>query len=168
MNKKATHLIPSIILYILAIALTAFAIWAYSQCSDIITQARASGQLPPTGVEYDIASFYMVNCGLYFALAVLMAAAGLILQRKQPAPIVVASTAVAPYSDAGDEEDYADDEEEPGDGGNGEEGTNDDSNGGEETNVEENDEWELSDKGNGEEEPGDEENGEEKSDELRS
>jgi len=96
MNKKALRLIPSIILYILAIALVAFAYWAYTQCSDIITQARAAGQLPTTGVAYDIASFYMVNCGLYFALAALMAACGLILQRRQPAQLAAAPPAAFP------------------------------------------------------------------------
>ena len=83
MNKKITHIIPSIILYIFAILLAVYTIWAYSHCADIITQAKAAGQLAASGNEYDIMSFYMGNCGQYFVSALLLAAAGLLLQRKQ-------------------------------------------------------------------------------------
>ena len=38
-----------------------------------------------SGNEYDIVSFYMGNCGQYVVFALLLTAAGLILQRKQPA-----------------------------------------------------------------------------------
>jgi len=93
MNNKASRIIPSIVLYLLAIALAIFSIWAYSQCSEIVAQVRDAGQLTTTGLDYDVVSFYMVNSGLYFALAVLIAACGLILQRKQPAPAEAASLA---------------------------------------------------------------------------
>ena len=82
MSKKIIHLIPSIFLYIFAGLLTAYALWAYNHCSEVISQARAAGQLAASGNEYDIASFYMGNCGQYFVFALLLAAAGLILQRK--------------------------------------------------------------------------------------
>ena len=84
MNKKIIYLIPSIVLYIFAGLLAIFTIWAYSHCADIISQAKAAGQLAARGNEYDIASFYMGNCGQYAVFALLLAAAGLVLQRKQP------------------------------------------------------------------------------------
>ena len=82
MNKRIIQLIPSIIFYIFAGLLAAYALWAYNHCSDIISQARAAGQLATSGNEYDIASFYMGNCGQYAVFALLLAAAGIILQRK--------------------------------------------------------------------------------------
>jgi hypothetical protein len=87
MSKRVVQLIPSIILYVFAVLLAVYAIWAYRYCADIISQARAAGQLATSGNEYDIASFYMGNSGHYFIYALLLAAAGFILQRKQPAPI---------------------------------------------------------------------------------
>jgi len=86
MNKRVIQLIPSIILYVFAGLLAVYAIWAYSHWVDIISQARAAGQLAASGNEYDVASYYMSNCGQYFVYALLLAAAGLILQRKQPGP----------------------------------------------------------------------------------
>ena len=85
MNKRIIQLIPSIILYIFAGLLAAYALWAYNHCSDIISQARAAGQLATSGNEYDIVSFYMGNCGQYAVFALLLTAAGIALQRK---PIV--------------------------------------------------------------------------------
>jgi len=82
MYKKIIHMIPSIILYIFAGLLAVYAIWAYSHCADIIKQVKAAGQLAASGNEYDIVSFYMGNCGQYFVFALLLAAAGLLLQRK--------------------------------------------------------------------------------------
>ena len=82
MNKKIIHLIPSAVLYIFARLLAIFTIWAYSHCADIISQAKAAGQLAASGNEYDIASFYMGNCGQYAVFALLLVAAGIILQRK--------------------------------------------------------------------------------------
>jgi amino acid transporter len=84
MNKRVIQLIPSIILYVFAVLLVVYAIWAYRYCADIISQARAAGQLATSGNEYDIASFYMGNSGQYFIYALLLAAVGLILHKKQP------------------------------------------------------------------------------------
>jgi len=84
MSKRAVQLIPSVILYIAAGLVAAFAIWAYTHSADIVSQARAAGQLATSGNGYDIISFYMANSGQYFIFALLLAAAGLILQRKQP------------------------------------------------------------------------------------
>jgi amino acid transporter len=82
MNKNILNLIPSIILYIFAGLLAAYAIWSYTYCADIISQAKAAGQLAASGNEYDIASFYMGNCGQYAVFVLLLAAAGIMLQRK--------------------------------------------------------------------------------------
>ena len=84
MNKRIIQIIPSIVLYIFAGLLVIFAIWSYIYCADIISQARAAGQLATSGNEYDIAGFYMGNCGQYVVFALLLTATGLILQRKQP------------------------------------------------------------------------------------
>jgi hypothetical protein len=88
MNKRTVQLIPSLILYIVAGLVAVFAIWAYNHCADIISQAREAGQLAASGNEYDIASFYMANSGQYFIFALLLAAAGLILHRKQLVPTI--------------------------------------------------------------------------------
>jgi len=85
MNKKVIHIVPSIVLYIFAGLLTIYAIWSYTYCADIISQARAAGQLAAGGNEYDIAGFYMANCCQYVVFALLLTAAGLILQRIKPA-----------------------------------------------------------------------------------
>ena len=85
MNKRAIQIIPSIVLYVFSGLLLIYAIWSYAFCADIISQARAVGQLAAGGNEYDIASFYMGNCGQYIVFALLLAALWLILQRKQPA-----------------------------------------------------------------------------------
>ena len=82
MNKRFIQVIPSIVLYIAAGLIAAYATWAYSNCVGIISQARAAGQLAASGNEYDIASFYMSNCGQYAIFALLLAAAGVLLQRK--------------------------------------------------------------------------------------
>ena len=83
MYKKTIQIVPSIVLYICAGLMAAYAIWSYIFCADVISQARAAGQLAASGSEYDIASFYMGNCGQYFVFALLLTAAGLLLQRKQ-------------------------------------------------------------------------------------
>jgi len=84
MSKRIMGMLPGLILYVAAGLLAIYAIWSFAYCADIIAQARAAGQLAAGGNEYDITSFYMSNCGLYFALALLLAAAGLLLQRKPP------------------------------------------------------------------------------------
>ncbi|MCL2126546.1 MAG: hypothetical protein FWH33_11265 [Oscillospiraceae bacterium] len=105
MNKRALQIIPSIVLYIFAGLLTIYAIWSYIYCADIISQAKVAGQLAASGNEHDIASFYMSNCGQYVIFALLLAAAGLILQRKQPARNESDSTVAFPVmNDALDDE----------------------------------------------------------------
>jgi hypothetical protein len=104
MNKKIIQLIPSIILYVCAGLLAIYAIWSFTYCADIISQAKAAGQLAASGSEYDIASFYMNNCGQYAVFTLLLAAAGLVLQRKQPASSKAVSSVKALKNDANDKE----------------------------------------------------------------
>ena len=77
--------IPGFVLYVIALLLAFYAIWSFIYCAGVISQAKAAGQLAVSGNEYDIMSFYMVNCGQYFVEALLLAAAGLLLQRGQSA-----------------------------------------------------------------------------------
>jgi hypothetical protein len=86
MNKKITQIIPSVVLYLAAVVVAIYAVWAYSHCADIISQARAAGQLAESGIEYDVASFIMNNSGQYFIYAVLLSAVGIILQRARSIP----------------------------------------------------------------------------------
>jgi len=85
MNKKAFQSVPSIVLFIFAGLLAIYTIWSYTYCADIISQAKAAGQLAAAGSGYNIASFYMDNCGQYFVFVLLLAAAGLLLQKKPTA-----------------------------------------------------------------------------------
>lgn len=84
MNKKISQIVPSIVLYIFAVLLAVYTIWSFTYCADIISQAKAAGQLAASGNEYDIISFYMSSCSQYFVYALLLAAMGFLLQRKQP------------------------------------------------------------------------------------
>jgi len=104
MRKKISHIISSIILYIFAGLLFIYTVWSFTHCADIISQAKAAGQLATSGNEYDIASFYMGNCGQYFVLTLLLAATGLLLQKEQS----VASESNVAVQSANNE---ADDEE---------------------------------------------------------
>ena len=88
MNKKN---IPIIVLYAFACAVMFYAIWALIKCADIISQAKAAGQLIVSGNEYDIASFFMSSSGQYFIFSLLLAAAGLFLQKIQPLVDIVRS-----------------------------------------------------------------------------
>ena len=112
MSKRVLRLIPSIILYICAILLAIYAIWSYTYCADVISEARAAGQLATSGNEYDIANFYMSYCGQYAAFALLVAAAGLLLQRKQQAQIVPGVVGIDPSPEDGSDED-GDEGDEP-------------------------------------------------------
>ncbi|MDR2569924.1 MAG: hypothetical protein LBD23_06465 [Oscillospiraceae bacterium] len=85
MNNKVIRLIPSIILYLVAGLVAAYAIWAYTHSAEIVAQAKEFGQLSASGNEYEIASFYMSTSGHYAIYALLLAAAGYITQKMQPA-----------------------------------------------------------------------------------
>ena len=83
MNKQRLHFIFGIMLFVIAGLLLVYAIWSFTYCADIISDAKASGQLAVSGNEYDIMSFYMGNCSQYFVYALLMVAAGLILYTRE-------------------------------------------------------------------------------------
>jgi len=103
-NKITKQVIPSIVLYVVAVLLMIYAIWSYTYCADIISQAKALGQLAASGNEYDIVSFYMSNCGQYVVFALLSAAAGLLLQRKQYVPEASETAAQPDENETDDEE----------------------------------------------------------------
>ena len=81
MNKKN---IPIIVLYVFACATMFYAIWALIEIADTISQLKAAGQLIVSGNEFDIASFIMSSSGQYIIFSLLLAAAGLFLQKIQP------------------------------------------------------------------------------------
>jgi nucleoside permease NupC len=83
MNKKLQQIIACTILYLTASLLTIFAIWSYTHSMDIVSQAKESGQIID---NYSIISFYMGNSAQYFVYALILAAIGLILQKKQILP----------------------------------------------------------------------------------
>ena len=104
-------IIPSIILYIFAVLLAVFAVWSFSYCAGIISEAVEYGQITFKDNIYDIVSFYIANCAQYFTFALLLAAAGLLLQRKQPAPHMPGAVEESAESAEDDEPDIWFDEE---------------------------------------------------------
>ena len=94
MNKQRLHFIFGIMLFVIAGLLLVYAIWSFTYCADIISDAKASGQLAVSGNEYDIMSFYMGNCSQYFVYALLMVAAGLILHKREIAGSYATSVAI--------------------------------------------------------------------------
>ena len=80
LNKK---FILSFVFYAISLLLAIYVIWSFTYCADIISQAKEAGQLAASGNEFDIISFYMGNCCQYFIYALLLAAAGLLMQRGQ-------------------------------------------------------------------------------------
>jgi len=83
MNKQRLHFIFGIMLFVMAGLLLVYAIWSFTYCADIISDAKASGQLAASGNEYDIMSFYMGNCSQYFVYSLLLAVMGLLLPKKE-------------------------------------------------------------------------------------
>jgi hypothetical protein len=83
MNKQKLYFIFGIVLFVVAGLLLVYAIWSFTYCADIISDAKASGQLAASGNEYDIMSFYMENCSQYFVYSLLLAVLGLLLQKKE-------------------------------------------------------------------------------------
>ena len=101
MNKQKIYLVCGVILFIVAGLLLVYAVWSFVYCAGIISEAKASGQLAASGNGYDIVSFYMANCSQYFIFALLMTAAGLILQKNKPeVPAVTKPDIVMTASDS--------------------------------------------------------------------
>jgi len=84
MNNKTPSPIPSVIFYSVAILLVAFAIWSFTYWADLIRVAIEQGQLPEDGREYRIVNYYMINCFQYVVFAMLLTAAGVLLQNRRP------------------------------------------------------------------------------------
>ena len=76
----AKRLIPAIILYAVALVFAAFAAWSIVTFYDVVDEAVAENRLVVAKKKFDVASFYMSG-GQHFATALLLAAAGLIIQR---------------------------------------------------------------------------------------
>ena len=83
MSKQKIKKLFGIVLYVVAGLLLVYAIWSFAYCADIISDAKASGQLATSGNEYDIISFYMGNCAQYLVYALLLVTGGLLLLKKE-------------------------------------------------------------------------------------
>ena len=79
--RKNRFPVLSVVLYILAVLLLAYSVWAAIYSSQIVSQAVAMGQLMVSGSEFEILSFYMSNIGQYFIFAVILFVLGYMLQR---------------------------------------------------------------------------------------
>jgi hypothetical protein len=93
MTNPTLRLIPSVVLYAVAALLLAYAIWSWTYSADVVSQARAAGQVTGGFFSFDILSFYMANSGTWFVYALLLAGTGLILQRRSTAPTTVVAPA---------------------------------------------------------------------------
>lgn len=71
----------SIIFYVLAVILMAYAIWAAVYSIDYVSQAITQNQLMVEGFEFEIASFYMTNVAQYVVFAAILFGIGWILQK---------------------------------------------------------------------------------------
>ena len=92
--KKIIRWIVSIILYVLSIALFAYAIWAFIQSKAYIKGLIDLGQVVVEGSEYDIINYYMQGSASYIVYSVIFTVMGLkisnVLDDKEKSkPIVV-------------------------------------------------------------------------------
>lgn len=72
-------------LFTIAAGLAGYAVWAFAQADAVIRAVRESGQLGE-GTEFDVASYFMSNVGIYSIAAVTLAALGWVLLRSTPSP----------------------------------------------------------------------------------
>ena len=82
MQKKKTPVI-SIIFYVLAALLLAYAIWAAIYSFDYVSQAVEQNQLIIEGFEFEIANFYMTNVAQYVVFGAILFGIGWILQKLE-------------------------------------------------------------------------------------
>ena len=114
MNKKNLYFIFRIVLFAFAGLIFVYAMWSLSYCAEIISEAKASGQLTTKGNEYDIMSFYMGSCVQYIVFSLLLASAGLLFQKKtSPARTEVKTNIVPEISEEDKELDEWFDETNP-------------------------------------------------------
>jgi hypothetical protein len=82
--EKRKFPVVSIIFYVLAFILLAYAIWAAIYSIDYVSQAIEQNQLVVEGFEFEIASFYMTNVAQYVVFAAILFGIGWILQKMAP------------------------------------------------------------------------------------
>ncbi|MBY0756769.1 hypothetical protein K5V21_15070 [Clostridium sardiniense] len=80
MKKKKIN-IASIILYIIAVIVLIYMVWAIVSCHEYISQMVAQGALVKEGNAFNIISYYMTNCAQYGFYAIVLVSLGIILQK---------------------------------------------------------------------------------------
>lgn len=81
MNKKKIPVL-SLVLYVLSGLLVIYTVWSAASSFKYISEMVSQGQLVISGNKYNIANFYMSNCGQYAAFAVILFTLGWILQKS--------------------------------------------------------------------------------------
>jgi len=76
------RIIPSAVLYAFAAFLAFFSGWALVRGVQNVREAIEAGQISVEENLYEIINFYMASCVQYFVYALLLAAAGIMLQRE--------------------------------------------------------------------------------------
>lgn len=97
----------SIVFYVLAIILMAYAIWAAVYSFDYISQAVEQNQLIVEGFEFEIVNFYMTNVAQYVVFAAILFGIGWLLQKLESGVVIEFEEDEELYS-----EDMWDEEEE--------------------------------------------------------
>ena len=116
MKKNPLVIAAAIVFYLFAGLLAAYAVWAFIKCMDVVSQAMAQG-LTFQDNAYDIVNFFVASCCMYFALALLLAAAGYLIQRgsvKVSAGTPPAETVAGKENDAELDEWFQEADEESG------------------------------------------------------
>ena len=80
MNKRS---IPSVIMYIFAALSAAYGIWSINYCNGVIKEAMSYGQVSIENDLYTIINFYVSYCAQYIIFALLLFAAGVLLQKTR-------------------------------------------------------------------------------------
>ena len=96
--------IPSLVLYFFASLLGIYSLWSFINSAEVVGEAARAGQINIWANIYDIVGFYLVNCAQYFVYALLLTAAGLVLQRQISGSILSRQGKTLIKNNAGDEE----------------------------------------------------------------
>ena len=78
--KKIKFPVVSIILYVVALIIFAYALWATIYSAQIVKEAVELGQLIVAGSEFEVVSYYMTNVSQPYLFAFVLFALGWILQ----------------------------------------------------------------------------------------
>jgi hypothetical protein len=87
--RKNRFPVLSVVLYVLAVLLLAYSVWAAIYSSKIVSQAIDMGQLMFAGSEFEVLSFYMSNVAQYFLFAVVLFILGYMLQTNPAQEVFV-------------------------------------------------------------------------------